>query len=378
MRKAVTNASEIPSLILKHNLYGIELDERAGELAAFALVMKAREKQRRFFRKPVQPNICVLENIELTEDERRAVQEEMGGDLITGPFNVLLSQFEEADNFGSLIRPAAVDIPAIEQQLQARAGNTRLFFDTALAKMKLALKQAEYLSPKYHVMVANPPYMGSKGMNGRLKSWAGKNYPDSKSDLFAMFMERGMDLIMKNGMMAMINMQSWMFLSSYEKLRTKLLNNFTILTMAHLGTRAFDSIGGEVVSTTAFVVGNQKNVDHQGDYLRLVDGKSESEKIASIKEAIQNPDCGWFHRASSVDFKKIPGCPITYWVPSKFLDIFQKEGNLDLLSPPRIGMMTTDNIKFLRSWIEVSYSKIGFHYLSRKDAEILRLNGSIQ
>jgi len=363
------NASEIPSLILKHNLYGIELDERAGELAAFALVMKAREKQRRFFRKPVQPNICVLENIELTEDERRAVREEMGADLITGPYNVLLSQFEEADNFGSLIRPAAVDISAIEQQLQARAGNTRLFFDTALAKMKLALKQADYLSPKYHIMVANPPYMGSKGMNGRLGKWAKDNYSNSKSDLFTMFMERGMDLIVKNGMVAMINMQSWMFLSSFEKLRTKLLNNFTILTMAHLGARAFDSIGGEVVSTTAFVVGNQKIVDHQGDYLRLVDGKSETEKITAIKEAIKNPDCGWFYRASATDFSKISGSPLAYWLPAKSFILFSKAEKLSDIYKPKVGLNTTDNGQFLRLWHEVSIGNAGFGLANSKEAQ---------
>jgi type II restriction/modification system DNA methylase subunit YeeA len=153
-------------------------------------------------------------------------------------------------------------------------------------KVLQVLKQADYLSPKYYVVVANPPYMGGKGMNTRLKDFAKDNYPNSKSDFFAMFIDRNLDLAMRKGMVAMITMQSWMFLSSYEKLRASILDDRTILSMAHLGPRAFDSIGGEVVSTTAFVIENVQHPEYKGAYIRLVDGNSEAEKDAWLREAV--------------------------------------------------------------------------------------------
>jgi hypothetical protein len=225
--------SEIPEKILSHNLFGIEIDKRAGELAAFALTMKARKKHRDFFRSPVQPNICVLQSISFEDDELRSY------------------------------------IAAIGSR-----------------KVLNVLEQADYLSPKYCMVIANPPYMGGKGMNARLRTFAQDNYPDSKSDFFAMFIERNLDLAMQKGMVAMITMQSWMFLSSFEKLRENILNNDTILSMAHLGPRAFDSISGEVVSTTAFVIENVQYSEYKGDYIRLVDGSCEAEKDAWLREAV--------------------------------------------------------------------------------------------
>jgi type II restriction/modification system DNA methylase subunit YeeA len=149
------------------------------------------------------------------------------------------------------------------------------------------LRLADYLSARYAVVVANPPYMGGKGMNGRLGAWAKENYPNSKSDLFAMFIERNLELAVPAGAVAMITMQSWMFLSSFELLRDRILNQNTILSMAHLGARAFDSIGGEVVSTTAFVLENQHKPEYKGAYLRLVDGNSEAEKAEMLLGAIR-------------------------------------------------------------------------------------------
>ncbi|MBC8229663.1 BREX-1 system adenine-specific DNA-methyltransferase PglX [bacterium] len=254
-------ATEIPRLILENNLYGVEIDERAGELAAFALVMKAREKYRRFFRKPVQPNICVLENITFTDGELNTYMDEIGRDLFTANLETTLHQFEEADNFGSLIRPALTNVTDVLRILEEKDVAGNLFLQNTHERVLQVLRQADYLNPKYHVVIANPPYMGGKGMNGRLKAFAQDNYPDSKSDLFAMSIERNLDMAMRNGMVAMITMQSWMFLSSFEKFRERILNEDTILSMAHLGPRAFDSIGGEVVSTTAFVIENAKRLE---------------------------------------------------------------------------------------------------------------------
>ena len=278
--------SEIPEKILSHNLFGIEIDKRAGELAAFALTMKARKKHRNLFHNPVQPNICVLQSISFEDDELRSYIAAIGSNLFNTELPRTLLQFEEADNFGSLIRPATTNVSDIRHILNEKklSGNLALF--TTHQKVRDVLKQADYLSPKYHVVIANPPYMGGKGMNARLKTFAQDNYPNSKSDFFAMFIERNLDMVMQKGMVAMITMQSWMFLSSFEKLRESILDNHTILSMAHLGPRAFDSIGGEVVSTTAFVIGDVEYSEYKGAYIRLVDGSCEAEKDAWLREAV--------------------------------------------------------------------------------------------
>ena len=278
--------SDIPEKILRHNLFGIEIDERAGELAAFALTMKARKGHRNFFHNPVQPNICVLQSISFEDDELRSYIAAIGSNLFNTELQRTLLQFEEADNFGSLIRPATTNVSDIRNMLNEKKLSGNLILFTTHQKVIDVMEQVDYLSPKYHVVIANPPYMGGKGMNARLRTFAQDNYPNSKSDFFAMFIERNLDLAMQKGMVAMITMQSWMFLSSFEKLRESILDNHTILSMAHLGPRAFDSIGGEVVSTTAFVIGDVAYSEYKGAYIRLVDGSSEAEKDAWLREAV--------------------------------------------------------------------------------------------
>lgn len=279
--------SEIPEKILTHNLYGIELDERAGELAAFALTMKARARQRRFFNKGIKPNICVLEKVSFTPDELEEYMSAVGRDLFTQGLRETLQQFEEADNFGSLILPKLTNVTDVLAELETKNLGSNLFLADTHSKVLKVLRMAEALSPRYAVVVANPPYMGGKGMNGRLGAWAKENYPKSKSDLFAMFIERNLDIAVTGGAVAMITMQSWMFLSSFEALRGRILNQHTILSMAHLGARAFDSIGGEVVSTTAFVLENTHKPNYRGAFLRLVDGNSEAEKMAMMAKAVE-------------------------------------------------------------------------------------------
>ena len=279
--------SEIPEKILTHNLYGIELDERAGELAAFALTMKARARQRRFFNKGIKPSICVLEKVSFTPDELEEYMNAVGRDLFTQGLRETLQQFEEADNFGSLILPKLTNVTDVLAELETKNLGSNLFLADTHSKVLKVLRMAEALSPRYAVVVANPPYMGGKGMNGRLGAWAKENYPKSKSDLFAMFIERNLDMVVTGGAIAMITMQSWMFLSSFEALRGRILNQHTILSMAHLGARAFDSIGGEVVSTTAFVLENTHKPNYRGAFLRLVDGNSEAEKMAMMAKAVE-------------------------------------------------------------------------------------------
>jgi len=280
------DAAKIPEKILTHNLYGIELDERASELAAFALSMKARARQRRFFNKRVKPNITVLEKVDFSSEELSDYINTVGRDLFTRNLYETLQQFSEAENFGSLIVPKVSSVGDVLATLKVRDMDSNLFLAETHKKVLNVLRMAEALSPRYAVVIANPPYMGGKGMNGRLSAWAKETYPNSKSDLFAMFIERNLDLAVTGGAVAMITMQSWMFLSSFEALRSRILNQHTIVSMAHLGARAFDSIGGEVVSTTAFVLENAYKPDYRGAYMRLVDGNSEAEKMEMMAKAI--------------------------------------------------------------------------------------------
>lgn len=360
---------EIPGLILTRNLYGIEIDERAGELASFALFMKAREKYRRFFRKPVQPNICVLENVGFSGGELKPYIDTLGRDLFTVNLQAMLNQFQEADNFGSLISPAFTEVAHIRRVIEEKELGSKIYSVETHLKVLKALEQADYLRPKYHVVIANPPYMGGKGMNGRLKSFAQEHFKESKSDLFSMFMERNLDLVHAQGLVAMITMQSWMFLSSFEKLRNKLLYQDTILSMAHLGARAFDSFGGEVVSTTAFVLENSNHLEYKGGYIRIVDGNSEAEKESAIREAINKPDCGWFYCASAADFIKVPGGPIAYWASSSARNSFWTLKKLGDVAEVKAGMSTSNNDRFLRYWFEVSIINSSFNCLTTSQAK---------
>ncbi|MGE4518923.1 MAG: BREX-1 system adenine-specific DNA-methyltransferase PglX [Desulfobacteraceae bacterium] len=365
---------EIPYFILKHNLYGIEIDERAKELACFALCMKAREKYKRFFKKPVSPNICALKKVKIDDDKLFYYLDALNLKDLRKSLETLLRQFENADNFGSLISPEIIDIDFVLNSMDENKIFEDIFLQETHSHVLTILNQAKYLYPKYDVVIANPPYMGGKGMNQELSKWAKNNYPDTKSDLFAMFIKRCLELSIEKGMVSMVTMQSWMFLSSFEKFRQFLLNTSTILSMAHIGTRGFDSIGGEVVSTTAFVLEKFKQHEFKGGFARLVDGKSEAEKEKSLLEAVQNPDCGWFYRACSEDFKKIPGCPVAYWASENVKKIFVSQKLLSEYFELCQGLSTSDNNRFIRFWYEVKKNKISILNSSNKNPKWFPLN----
>ncbi|MDQ7073620.1 MAG: BREX-1 system adenine-specific DNA-methyltransferase PglX [Gammaproteobacteria bacterium] len=234
------DAAEIPEKILTKNLFGVEIDGRAGALAAFALSMKARAKQRRFFRKQVRPNICVLSPVRFAEDELSEYMDFIGRDLFTESLQATLSQFGEVDNFGSLIRPVLTDVKGVVQLLETKDVSDQLFLKPTHEKVLHVLQQADYLSPKYHVVIANPPYMGSKGMNGRLGEWLKENYPDVKSDLFSAFIVRNTEMTLPKGQLGFMSPFVWMFISSYEKLRCFLIDQKTITSLVQLEYSGFD------------------------------------------------------------------------------------------------------------------------------------------
>ena len=311
---------EIPELILTKNIFGLDIDDRAAQLAAFSLMMLARGDDRRFFSRGIRPNIFaiqesrgnewdeVIEEI-MARSERAIVtdcveqkelfptpvqkrlklkQKDESG-ITAKDIEELIKLFKLGKTYGSLIRvpdELAEKLPSLRQKLMECLKEGSALSKEYTERVMPFLEQAELLARKYDVVIANPPYMGRKGMNAELKRFARREYPDSKSDLFAMFIERNTEMTLPHGAVAMITMQSWMFLSSFEKLREKLLSSATIISMAHLGPRAFDTIGGEVVSTTAFVLENAFRPKYKGAFIRLVDGKSEAEKEKMLKEAV--------------------------------------------------------------------------------------------
>lgn len=352
-----TDASEIPQKILSHNLYGIELDQRAGDLAAFALTMKARARQRRFFSKAVAPSICVLEKISFSSDELDEYADVVGQDLFTPDLRATLLQFDEADNFGSLIRPKLANVQQVLPLLQATDMGGQLFLKSTHDKVLQVLRQADYLRQQYQVVVANPPYMGSKGMNARLGAWLKSEYPDVKSDLFSAFIVRNTELTVPKGQLGFMSPFVWMFISSYEKLRDFLISQKTITSLIQLEYSGFD---GATVPICTFTLENAHHPDFKGGYVRLSDFRGSENQAPKTLEAIKNPDCGWYFRASSADFKKIPGSPIAYWVSLDILDAFERGDFIDSHCSTRKGMATGKNANFVRNWPEVSVKKIGF------------------
>lgn len=359
--------SGIPEKILTHNLYGIEIDERAAELAAFALTMKALQYDKRFFRRRsavrgelVEPQICVLRPVKIEPHDLDAYIAAVGRNLFTSNLRTLLTQFEEADNFGSLIRPVAMDYAEIRRVLAEKGIGSQLLLEHVHKDVLRVLEQAEYLSQRYQVVVANPPYMGGKGMNGRLGAWAKDNYPDSRADLFAMFIERNLDLVTRQGAVGMITMQSWMFLSSFGKLRDRLIERTNVSTLLQIGYNSFPELNSKIAQACAFVLENSPPVT-AGSYFNLNDAPQSSSKELVFFDKKGKGDMYWIFQR---DFSLIPGSPFAYWVSHRVREIFQRLSPLSDVMEIKFGMRTGDNERFLRQWFEVSRERLGLKLTS--------------
>lgn len=340
------NKREIPELVLSKNLHGMEIDPRAAQIAQLALAMCARDMDRRFFGRGVQADIAVLAPVALGE-----------GDVPQGSALAkkkdLVDALAHLDEVGSLLAPGEGDLAAIREAIEL-TGADGLFGSSSKEKLQCALKTCETLARRHDCVVANPPYMGSSSFGPFMSKWVKKNYPDVKSDLCTCFIERGFNLAKNRGYAAMITMQSWMFLGSFEKMRSSLIGSKSILSMLHLGPRAFDAIGGEVVNVTADVVYNGRAAC-EGAYVRLVDINGSEAKRQKALEAIGNPDCGWFYRRDAETFKQIPGTPIAYWLGSGLLAAFKNGRSFDSVAHPKVGMQTSKNEKYLRLWHESDF-----------------------
>jgi type II restriction/modification system DNA methylase subunit YeeA len=359
---------DIPRLIIEKNIYGLDIDDRAAQLACFSVLMKAKKDDRKILeRDGLKLNVMAIQ--EGKSDDAFHIEDFFHGDEYKNVRSVLkelLKLFENGKTFGALIsipEDIAIEIEDVKKVVDEKLSNW--FSDSDVQILSKLVDQAWILSKKYDCVVTNPPYMGGKGMNSKLKAFAKDNFPASKSDLFAMFIERNLDFSMKQGFVGMITMQSWMFLSSFERFRESILNRKTILSMVHLGARAFDSIGGEVVSTTTFILENAYYPEYKGSYARLVDGNSEAEKKMELHQCIVQSN---FHHASAADFNKVPGSPIAYWVSESTFDIFYKERFLGEETLAKQGLATGDNDLFARLWHEVSNHKMYLNAFSCEES----------
>ena len=374
---------DIPRLILQKNLFGLDIDDRAAQLAGFALLMKAREDDRRLFDEQGNPPhlnvMAIQQSVGLPDEEmarvilNAAIQIEGGdafhsGQLFGGgqletqhssgltAFDIrqLVKLFENGKTFGSLISVSESLKAKLSKIVELLASVRRHGDDLSRSYASQILEQfawpASLLALQYDAVVANPPYMGGKGMNSTLKDYAKKTFPDSKSDLYSMFMERGFEWCKAGGFNSFVTMQSWMFLSSFEVIRERLLRERTIKTMVQLGARAFSEISGEVVQTTAFVFQAQCVKRYTPVFFRLVEGFEDQKKAALLNGDFR------FSAINQDDFEKIPGSPLAYWVSNKVISSFVQNESIDKFSTFKQGMATSDNGRFLRLWHEVNFS----------------------
>ncbi len=353
--------SDIPALILTHNLHGADICPRAAQFASLALALKAREKARRFFQseKFVRPRILALQDVRFDEGDLREYIRALNlGELFNQPVLELMRQFENATTFGSLIQPCLgeADIVSLRRAIEEKDLGSQLFLHETHGKILRVLEQAEMLTQRYQVVVANPPYMGGKGMNSELSKFIAEYLTAGKADLYGTFILRNQKLATSGGYIGMITIPNWMFLSSFEKLRLQVLEDCHLTSLVHNGR----GIWGGDFGSVSFVYVNGPNAGFNGQYLRLFKKQGEiqssNEIEANFKDRAEFP----LFRASAKDFKKIPGSPIAYWVSQRILGIFERCQPLGNYVAAKVGLMTSDNARFLRFWWEVPKLNVFF------------------
>lgn len=330
---------DIPRLILTNNLYGIEIDERAGQIASLTLAMCACELDNRFPTRGIQPNIQVLESIELDTNNLPRP--------LLGKKN-LVESLAHLSEIGSLVAPDSNDLAAIDKSIE-ELSDRELFADTMRGQLVAAKHQLEALARTYDVVVANPPYMGSSRFNPFMSKWIKENYPDEKGDLCFAFINRICGMKNPDGEAGITATNSWMFLSSSEASRLKVLASNEISSLVQLSVHGYKGIAAQVFAFT--LIGKQPG-GYKGGYIRLNDFDHHSLQEPKTLEAIQNPDCGWFYRTDASTFHDIPGSPIAYWASEAMHRAFLKCPPLKNIAKPRVGLQTSNNDLFLRLWYE--------------------------
>lgn len=368
---------EIPKLIIENNLYGLDIDDRAYQLACFSVVMKAMNYNKRFLRTIEREGLKInLASIQETNCFNKRDIEYFAGEKQGERYEKtkkFIEHFYDAKIYGSLIKVEPFDKNYFEQRLEQITNNPAEFLDEVESREKIVglfkdlIKQSEIMSNHYDVVITNPPYIGSRRMNEKLSDFLNKNYPDSKTDTCTSFMELE-HLIKQNGYLAMINQHSWMFTSSFEALREKLIENKTIYSMLHLGAGTFEEIDGEVVQSTAFVLRNCAIDNFMGTYIRLVEFNTKEKDLKAI-EAAQNPKTNYRYCRNIKSFTQILEKPIAYWISDNLLKAFKVGTPVGIIAEPKAGLSTGDNAYFQKEWFEVEFAKIGFDYHSVQETE---------
>ena len=337
---------EAAQSILKNNLYGLDIDDRAAQLAYFAVMMKARQYDRRLLTRGIQPNIFSIR--ESNGIQAMTIEYFHKNDpKLKADIESIVTEMRDAKEYGSILNITPVDFAGLYARFDEIRNDINMMQMSALDELLPLVKCAELLAQKYDVVVTNPPYMAVSNAGAKVNDYVKKNFPDSKADLFAVFIERCGQMAKKNGYQAMITQHAWMFLSSFEKLRTKLLA-VDIVNMAHLGARAFEEIGGEVVQTTSFVIRKSHIADYKGEYCRLIEPTSQQGK-EDMFLAGENR-----YAADQSNFSKIPGSPVAYWVSQNILNAFGNK-TLGMIANPKVGLQTGENNRFTRLWYEILF-----------------------
>ena len=366
--------------ILKNNLYGLEIDERAGQLASFALMMKAREKFSRLFsvlkrEENFKLNTLIIEESNsLSERIKNRIKNNNLNNL-----NKIIEDFEDAKEYGSILKLESINKEILEREfniLKESFNNneqeTLIFnedemiidINEELELIENLIKQHTIMTDKFDITVTNPPYMGNSRMNGILKEYIDKNYSDVKSDLFAVFFIKYGEITKKKGYLAFMSPFVWMFIKSYEELRKIFIEEKTISSLVQLEYSGFEDA---TVPICTFVLQNSYT-DKKGEYIKLSDFKGAKNQPIKTLEAVKNPNCNWRFQAKQKDFEKIPGNPIAYWVSDKIREIFEKNQKLGDIGEAKVGLQTGDNNKFLRLWNEINYNKIGYNMSNSQEA----------
>ena len=365
--------------ILKNNLYGLEIDERAGQLASFALMMKAREKFSRLFsvlkrEEDFKLNTLIIEESNsLSERVKNRIKANNLNNL-----NKIIEDFEDAKEYGSILKLESIDKEILEKEfnlLKESFNNneqeTLIFnedemnidINEELELIESLIKQHTIMTDKFDITVTNPPYMGNSRMNGILKEYIDKNYSDVKSDLFAVFFIKCSEITKKKGYLAFMSPFVWMFIKSYEELRKIFIEGKTISSLVQLEYSGFEDA---TVPICTFVLQNSYT-DKKGEYIKLSDFKGAKNQPIKTLEAVKNPNCNWRFQAKQKDFEKIPGSPIAYWVSDKVREIFEKNQKLSEVTNPRKGLVTGNNEFFTKIWTEINFNKVGINILTREE-----------
>ena len=359
--------------ILENNIYGLDIDDRAYQLAYFAVMMKARQYNRRILN---GENTCHVYAIQESNSINRAHLKYFGAGMDDIEKNAAKMQLEglldtltDAKEYGSILNVESYNWDLLRRFVAAEDTAGQISMDSVgvedtAEQVNRLIDIGETMARKYWVTCTNPPYAGTSNLSANVNNFVKKSYPDSKADLFAVFIERCHQMTSVNGFQAMITQHSWMFLSSFEKLREKMMLTETV-NMAHLGARAFEEIGGEVVQTTAFVRCANHVEGYKGTYCRLIEPTSQQGK-ADMFISGQNQ-----YHVGQISFSKIPGVPVAYWISPEVLKLFD-ERTVGSIADAKSGMTTTDNTRFLRLWEEVNCQKIGFGYSNIADTQDMK------